>query len=125
MDLFLTLVTTHIISVRMQSGCCSCLNLLKLPLCNYLTNCDSYIYSIIPLFHICIPQYAGDQLIMQHFISVIILHCLFLWLKSCCWASLVAQWLRICLLMQGTRVRALVWEDPTCRGAAGPVSHNC
>ena len=38
-------------------------------------------------------------------------------------ASLVAQWLRICLLMQGTRVRALVWEDPTCHGAAGPVSH--
>ena len=41
------------------------------------------------------------------------------------WASLVAQWLRICLLMQGTRVRALAWEDPTCRRAAGPVSHNC
>ena len=40
-------------------------------------------------------------------------------------ASLVAQWLRICLLMQETRVRALVWEDPTCRGAAGPVSHGC
>ena len=39
-------------------------------------------------------------------------------------ASRVAQWLRICLPMQGTRVRALVWEDPTCRGAAGPVSHN-
>ena len=39
-------------------------------------------------------------------------------------ASLVAQWLRICLLMQGTRVRALVWEDPTCHGAAGPVSHS-
>ena len=43
---------------------------------------------------------------------------------SCSGASLVAQWLRICLLMQGTRVRALVWEDPTCHGAAGPVSHN-
>ena len=40
------------------------------------------------------------------------------------WASLVAQQLRICLLMQGTRVRALVWEDPTCRGATRPVSHN-
>ena len=40
-------------------------------------------------------------------------------------ASLVAQWLRICLPMQGTRVRALVWEDPTCRGATRPVSHNC
>ena len=39
-------------------------------------------------------------------------------------ASLVAQWLRICLPMQGTRVRALVWEDPTCRGATKPVSHN-
>ena len=43
---------------------------------------------------------------------------------SCLGASLVAQWLRICLPMQGTRVRALVWEDPTCRGATGPVSHN-
>ena len=40
-------------------------------------------------------------------------------------ASLVAQWLRICLLMQETRVRALAWEDPTCHGAAGPVSHSC
>ena len=39
-------------------------------------------------------------------------------------ASLVAQWLRICLPMQGTWVRALVWEDPTCRGATKPVSHN-
>ena len=39
-------------------------------------------------------------------------------------ASLVAQWLRICLPMQGTRVRALVWEDPTYRRATRPVSHN-
>ena len=38
--------------------------------------------------------------------------------------SLVAQWLRVCLPMQGTQVRALVWEDPTCRRAARPVSHN-
>ena len=38
-------------------------------------------------------------------------------------ASLVAQWLRVRLPMQGTRVHALVWEDPTCRGASGPVSH--
>ena len=40
------------------------------------------------------------------------------------WASLVVQWLRICLPMQGTRVRALVWEDPMCRGATRPMSHN-
>ena len=38
--------------------------------------------------------------------------------------SLVTQWLRICLPMQGTRVRALVREDPTCRGATKPVHHN-
>ena len=39
-------------------------------------------------------------------------------------ASLVAQWLRICLPMQGTWVRALVWEDPTCCEATGSMSHN-
>ena len=39
-------------------------------------------------------------------------------------ASLVAQWLRIRLPMQGTRVQALVWEDPTCHGATKPVQHN-
>ena len=38
--------------------------------------------------------------------------------------SLVVQWLRISLPMQGTWVRALVWEDPTCRGAAKPVRRN-
>ena len=39
--------------------------------------------------------------------------------------SLMAQWLGIRLPMQGTRVRALVREDPTWRGAAGPVRHGC
>ena len=39
-------------------------------------------------------------------------------------ASLVVQWLRVCLPVQGTRVRALAWEDPTCRRATRPVSHN-
>ena len=39
-------------------------------------------------------------------------------------ASLVVQWLRICLPGQGTRVRALVREDPTCHGATEPVRHN-
>ena len=39
-------------------------------------------------------------------------------------ASLVVQWLRICLPTQGTRVRALVREDPTCHGATKPVHHN-
>ena len=39
-------------------------------------------------------------------------------------ASLVAQWLGICLTMQGTWVSAPVREDPTCRGVDRPVSHN-
>ena len=38
--------------------------------------------------------------------------------------SLVVQWLRIHLPMQGTRVRTLVQEDPTCRGATKPTRHN-
>ena len=48
----------------------------------------------------------------------------FMILKKLPRASLVAQWLRICLPMQGTQVQALVWEDPTCRRATGPMSHN-
>ena len=38
--------------------------------------------------------------------------------------SLVAQWLRIRLPMQGTQAQALVQEDPTCRGATKPVRHD-
>ena len=51
--------------------------------------------------------------------------------------SLVAQWLRIRLpgfpggavveslpANAGDTGSSLVWEDPTCRGATGPVSHN-
>ena len=45
-------------------------------------------------------------------------------LKPMTWASLEAQWLRICLPMQGTQAQALVREDPTCRGATKPVRHN-
>ena len=39
-------------------------------------------------------------------------------------AFLVVQWLRIRLPTQGTRVRALVREDPTCHRATKPVRHN-
>ena len=38
--------------------------------------------------------------------------------------SLVVQWLRQCLPGQGTWVRSLVQEDPTCLRAAKPVHHN-
>ena len=39
-------------------------------------------------------------------------------------ASLVAQWLRIHLAMQGTRFQALVQEDPTRCRATKPMRHN-
>ena len=36
----------------------------------------------------------------------------------------MVRWLRIHLAMQGIPVRFLVWEDPTCLGAAKPVHHD-
>ena len=39
-------------------------------------------------------------------------------------ASLVVQWLRICLSVQETWVQSLVWEDPTCRRVIKPICHN-
>ena len=36
-------------------------------------------------------------------------------------ASLVAQWLRVSLLIQGTWVQSLLQEDPTCSGATKPL----
>ena len=50
----------------------------------------------------------------HHFYMVVIVH-VFLGLP---W------WFGVHLPMQGTRVRALVQEDPTCHGATKPVSHN-
>ena len=38
-------------------------------------------------------------------------------------ASLVAQWLRICLAMQRTQVPPLVLEDPTCCRVTEPTGH--
>ena len=45
-------------------------------------------------------------------------------IKTYLGTCLVAQWLRIRLPMQRTQVRALVQEDPTCRGAIKPMCHN-
>ena len=49
---------------------------------------------------------------------------LFFLSKMGLWTFLVAQWLRIHLPIQGTRVWSLVRGDPTCRGASKPVCHN-
>ena len=39
-------------------------------------------------------------------------------------ASLLAQWLGICLPIQETLVQFLVREDTTCHGATKPMLHN-
>ncbi|XP_059785447.1 DNA polymerase delta subunit 3 isoform X2 [Balaenoptera ricei] len=44
--------------------------------------------------------------------------------EGCIETSLVVQWLRVHLPMQGTWVQALLQEDPTCCGATKPVHHN-
>ena len=38
--------------------------------------------------------------------------------------SLVVQWLRICLPVQGTQVWSLVWEDPTCHKETKSENHS-
>ena len=38
--------------------------------------------------------------------------------------SLVVQWLRTCLPMQGTPVWSLLWEDAACLGAPEPMCHS-
>ena len=39
-------------------------------------------------------------------------------------ASLVAQWIRICLPMQETWFPSLIWENPTCCRAPKPMDYN-
>ena len=64
-------------------------------------------------------SHKKQEVKLSLFIDDIILH-----IENHMRASLVAQWLRIRLPMQGKRVHALVQEDPTCRGATKSVCHN-
>ena len=90
--------------------------------------------------HLPLPSQLRHPSSGGHLSSAQLCHCPYHTPSSCLWgfsvrsclcpqegalsASLVVQWLRIRLPMQGTWVRALVWEDPTCRGATKPVRHN-
>ena len=76
------------------------------------------------LFSLKLTCYKTNQANGNHLYSLPSLRGMKLPHKEQSGASLVAQWLRICLPMQGTRVRSLIREDPTCRGATKPVRHN-
>ena len=72
-------------------------------------------------------RYNFDLLCLSGMLSLFtrdIILLLILFFKSNSGASLVAQWLRIRPPMHGTQIRALVPEDPTCRGATKPMRHN-
>ena len=62
------------------------------------------------------------QIQLTHLFFSFLIHIVFLEIGG--GTSLAAQWLRIRLQTQGTRVGALVQEDPTCCGATKSVSHN-
>ena len=59
-------------------------------------------------------EYTGKSVICRH------LACS----KKVSGTSLVAQWLRICLPVQGTQVQFFIQEDPTCRRATKPICYN-
>ena len=69
---------------------------------------------------VTIGEGLGRGIVREFGIDMYTLLCL-KWITR---TSLVAQWLRIRLPMQGTWVRALVQEDPTCHGATKLVHHN-
>ena len=49
---------------------------------------------------------------------------IYLFKKITSGASLMVQWLRICLAMQETPVSSLVWEDPACLRVTEPMHHS-
>ena len=76
----------------------------------------------------CVSQYshAQDGSKKHHEIVVMINKTMFCTLFKTEGTSLVVQWLRIHLAMQGTWVWSLVREiDPVCWGATKPTSHSC
>ena len=78
---------------------------------------------MVPSYGISIDFFNGLIFLKTSLLSSTFSVSCFVYLKKL-GTSLVAQWLRICLPMQGTRVQALVREDPTCRRATKPMCHN-
>ena len=100
----------------------------KITSCGLVCDCrcivtDALVTNILELaFH---SQMAETQLFIVVFavnLKYFIIKSLFK--KTNFRASLVIQWLRIHLAMQGTGIRCLVWEDSTCYGATKPMCHN-
>ena len=90
-----------------------------------LGRCEKEVLRLTSKFLVFIMEWIYHSLCAPNWVEKILSFTVDLWgQERYIRASLVAQWLRVCLLRQGTQIRALVWEDPACRGTAGPVSHN-
>ena len=86
-------------------------------------NCRLYILSLVLAdnFHKSWVEHRSHLKSQCWFIGG---RCLWSCIKNGSGTSLMAQWLRIRLPVQGTWVQSLVWENPTCSGANKPVHHN-
>ena len=77
-------------------------------------------------FSVLIPfPFSSSDLRSDFSLNSFIKDCLYSYrVKKLLRTSLVAQWLGIRLPVRGTRVQALVREDPTYRRATKPMRHN-
>ena len=89
---------------------------------NEITHFTSFFFSIISIFLELWISLLNTALASSYKIKIFFF--IKIQSKICSRASLVAQWLRILLPMQGTWVWALVGEDPTCRRATKLMCHN-
>ena len=97
-----------------------------------LSSLFPFVFDFLVAFGILVPQPGMEPMSLQWKRRVLTIglpgrefspHFLF-FLITVLGTSLVVQWLRIRLPVQGTRVRSLVREDPTCRGATKPTCCN-
>ena len=99
-----------------------CSIIRKKSLCHYFITISGYQGKVQKEFS---HRAVQDILAARESEKVNIWHIQF-WIKeSDSETSLVVQQIRIHLPMQGTRVRSLVWEDPTRRRATKPVHYSC
>ena len=96
-----SLVSTKLVQ---KFAYCACLN-LNFTFC-YLIN----VFLIFNIFKMVIILFSD---FFQIHVNRVLIFSPVIYLKFCgILCSLVAQWLRICLPIQETWVRPLIWEDP-------------
>ena len=81
-----------------------------------------YIYVYICVCHnLFIHSSVVEHLGYFYFLAVVNNTAMNWYTGICLQIPLAAQWIRICLPMQGTRFQSLVLEDSTCHEAAKPM----